>query len=93
MDRQQIQDNIRIILADSGLVREAFVFGSFARGEDKPDSDIDLLVALEPSASLMDLIDIKLKLEDALLRTVDIGERVHPVLQDQVDQEKIKVYG
>jgi len=47
------------------------VFGSFARGEAGPDSDLDLLVDLEPERSLFDQVDLKLALEEILGRRVD----------------------
>lgn len=93
MSREQIQKEIRSILETSGLVREAFVYGSFARGEDEPDSDIDLLVHLESDASLLDIAGLKVKLEEAVQRTFDIGENIHPMLRKQVEREKIKIYG
>ena len=46
-------------------VSHASIFGSYARGAATADSDIDLLVDLPPSKSLLDLVDLKLELEDA----------------------------
>jgi predicted nucleotidyltransferase len=48
------------------------VFGSVARGESGPASDIDFLVDLEPGRDLLDLIAAKQDLEDLLGRKVDI---------------------
>lgn len=48
------------------------VFGSAARGEDDADSDVDLLVDLEPGRSLLDLAGLKLALEELLGRPVDV---------------------
>ena len=48
------------------------LFGSVLRGEDRPDSDIDLLVDLEPSRTLLDRIALKQDLEDLLGRRVDV---------------------
>lgn len=48
------------------------VFGSVARGEDDEDSDIDLLVDLEPHADLFDLAALDLELEGLLGHPVDI---------------------
>lgn len=48
------------------------VFGSVARHEDHPDSDIDLLVDAEPGLDLLDIIDAAELLEELLGRGVDI---------------------
>jgi uncharacterized protein len=53
-------------------IRNVRVFGSFARGEDRPNSDIDLLVDLDAGRSLLDLIAAKQDLEDLLGRSVDV---------------------
>lgn len=48
------------------------VFGSFARGEQRRTSDLDLLVTLPKRASLLDLAGLKVDLEEALNRKVDV---------------------
>ncbi len=55
-------------------VNQAYIFGSFARGEQNQDSDIDFLVEYDPEAnvSLFDLVELKYNLEDAFRRKVDV---------------------
>jgi predicted nucleotidyltransferase len=48
------------------------VFGSVARGEDDEQSDIDLLVDLEPGRSLLDLGGLLMDLQDLLQSEVDV---------------------
>jgi uncharacterized protein len=48
------------------------VFGSVARGEERPDSDIDLLVDMEPRRSLLDLAALGIDLEALVDRPVDV---------------------
>lgn len=48
------------------------VFGSYSRGEMKKDSDIDILYSFQKKISLFDLVGLKLELEDALHRKVDL---------------------
>jgi predicted nucleotidyltransferase len=48
------------------------VFGSVARGDDRVDSDIDLLVRLRPGVSLLDLVELTDELEGLFGRTVDV---------------------
>lgn len=49
------------------------VFGSVARGETRPDSDVDLLVDWEPGRSLLDHAGLVLDLQDLLGAPVEIG--------------------
>ena len=65
------------------------LFGSVARQESRSDSDVDLLVELEPGRTLLDLIAIKQDLEDLLGRPVDVVTEaaVSPYFRDRVLQE------
>ena len=54
--------------------RNVRVFGSVARGQARADSDVDLLVDLEPGRSVLDLSELILDLREALGRDVDIVE-------------------
>jgi len=74
-DRNAIVRKIRRYLNKDGRIRKAWIFGSYARGDHRPGSDIDLMVE-EKSAdefSYFDLADIQYKLEKILERNVDIG--------------------
>lgn len=66
-----LRDEIRRTAAESGA-REVRVFGSVARGEEREDSDVDVLVVLEPGRSLLDLARLELRLERLLGRPVDV---------------------
>jgi predicted nucleotidyltransferase len=78
------------ILREFG-VRHASLFGSVARGGQRPESDLDLLIDLPPGASLFDLSRLGLALEDALGRPVDLVTsfaNLHPVLQERIRHEE-----
>lgn len=49
------------------------VFGSVARGEARPDSDVDFLVSFPPDRSIFDLVGLWLDLTDLLGREVDLS--------------------
>ena len=51
------------------------VFGSYARGDFHADSDLDLLVDVDPGATLLDLVGLQHFLEDRLGCKVDVGTR------------------
>mgnify|MGYP001068746201 FL=1 len=71
-------------------VKRAAVFGSFVRGEQKEDSDIDILVEFEGKKSLLDLAGLKIELEEALQRKVDVltYNSLHPLLKNKILQEQ-----
>jgi predicted nucleotidyltransferase len=48
------------------------LFGSVARGEDRPDSDVDILVDLSQDSSLLDVIGLECDLEELLACEVDV---------------------
>ncbi len=65
---------------------EVRVFGSRARDDATADSDLDLLVRLEPGRSLLDLIGFKQGLEDLLRIRVDVVTEtaLSPYLRDRI---------
>jgi uncharacterized protein len=68
--RNRRQDILQIA-AHHGA-RNVRVFGSVARGESRPDSDIDFLVQLEPGRSLFDLGGLLIDLQSLLGVDVDV---------------------
>jgi hypothetical protein len=82
------RDKILDIAKDCGLT-DVRVFGSVARGEERADSDIDILVHYSPDASLMKHAGFMVELEDLFHRKVDVVEdkRLHWVIRDDVLKE------
>jgi hypothetical protein len=69
------------------------VFGSVARGEAGPESDIDILVHLEPGRSLLDIVAIKQELEELLGHKVDVltEASISPYLRERILTDAIRL--
>ncbi|MFZ1897312.1 nucleotidyltransferase family protein [Methanoregula sp.] len=72
-------------------VREIGIFGSFVRGEERPDSDVDVLVSFRKGEETFDnYMDCKFYLEDLFMRKVDlimkgaIKKRIRPYILKEV---------
>jgi uncharacterized protein len=92
MTREQLKNGILPLLERYG-VRRASLFGSVARGDDNPASDIDILVEMPDSASLLELAGLKVDLEELLNRVVDIltYDSLHPLLRDRILGEQVSI--
>ena len=77
-------------------VREAYLFGSFARGEQTPDSDIDLRLVCGDAMTFGTLYELSLKLENELGRKVDIvtnqPEHMRPSFRESIEQDEVCIY-
>ena len=71
------RDEIRGIAARHGA-RRIRVFGSVARGQARPDSDVEFLVEFEPDRTVLELSGLILDLRDALDREVNVVEIKKP---------------
>jgi predicted nucleotidyltransferase len=76
-------------LAHRRGARNIRLFGSMARGDARADSDVDLLVDLEPGRSALDLGGLLLDLEELLGRRVDLvtEKSLHWYIRDRVLRE------
>jgi predicted nucleotidyltransferase len=88
MELYQNRQAILQIAARHGA-RNVRLFGSVARGEDRPGSDVDLLVDMEPDRSLLDVVGLGQDLEELLDRRVDVltAASLHPRIRARVIAE------
>lgn len=80
-------------LAKRHKVKKVFVFGSCARKEETPTSDIDFLMEFEHNASFRDNIEFEDDLEKLFQCKVDVVSKrgLHPLIEDDVLREAIEV--
>ncbi|KAF5421313.1 MAG: hypothetical protein C5S44_06875 [Candidatus Methanocomedens sp.] len=91
MNEQIIEIREKILNAlKQNDVKRASLFGSVVRGELTDESDIDILVEFKGRKSLLDLVGLKLELEEMLKRKVDIltYNSLHPLLKDRILREQ-----
>jgi len=87
---RKISKKIRPLLKERG-VKKAGIFGSYSRGEQKENSDVDILV--EMKGSLLDVIGLEMELRKLLKKKVDLltYNGIHPSLKKQILHEEIRV--
>lgn len=80
------------VLKAAGVTRSS-LFGSYVRGENRLDSDIDILVELPRGKSLLDLIRLEKKLEKVLGKKVDLltYNSIHPLLKDYIQKDQLQI--
>ena len=93
MSREEINNEILKILQKYGAKKIA-VFGSYARGENRKDSDIDILVELPDGISLFDFVGMKQELEEKLNKKIDLVtyNSISPLLKDIILSEQKVLY-
>ena len=87
-----IKQKIINIIKKTGIKR-AGIFGSFARGESKKSSDIDILVEPTKKMSYFEIIQLEEKLKNALNRKIDLVtyKSIHPLLKEKILNEEVKL--
>jgi predicted nucleotidyltransferase len=93
MQKQEICKNVVSILERYGAKKIA-IFGSYARDEAKPESDIDILVDFSERKSLLDLVGIEQELSDVLGLKADLvtEKSISPYLIDKIKREMEVIY-
>ena len=85
----QIRQSVLPILRRYG-VSKAALFGSIVRGQMQPGSDIDILVQIDSDIGLLEFVGLKLELEEALNKNVDLVEydTIKPLLRESILKEQ-----
>lgn len=69
------------------------LFGSAARGDERPDSDLDFVVEMEPGRSVLDLIGLAQDLEAVFERKVDVAckDALEPRMRANVERDAVRI--
>ncbi len=94
---RSIMKNLKILkekivpILDKWGVERASIFGSYVRDEAEEYSDIDILVELDDDVSLFDFIELKLEIEDAIGKKVDLVEfsTIKPAFRERILKEQV----
>ena len=78
-------------IAKKHNAEKVYVFGSCARKEETPESDVDLLVEFNRSATLFDQMDIQDEVQSLLNCKVDVVSKrgLHPYIERRVMAEAV----
>lgn len=95
MESKSIQSIKRKIIPilKKNKVKRAGIFGSFVKGKQKKNSDIDILVEIKTKMSLFDFAGIKVELEEKLGRRVDLVEYklIHPRIKEEILNNEVRI--
>ena len=80
------------IMKENGVVR-AGIFGSYARGEARKGSDIDILVQFRKGKSLFDLVGLEIELKKLLKKNVDLVtyNSIHPLIRKEALKDEVRI--
>lgn len=93
VDKEHLFKKIISLIKKHG-VKKVAVFGSYARGEEKPQSDIDILVEFSERKSLLELVGIEQEISDKLGMKVDLltEKSISPYLIGRIKNEMKVIY-
>ena len=87
---EKIKPKIKEILKKN-KIKKAGIFGSYAKGEQSKNSDIDILI--EFNGSLLDLVELEIELKEKLKKKVDLitYTGINHLLRDRILNEEIRI--
>ena len=89
---QQLAKVIVPILKKNDITK-AGIFGSYARGEQKKKSDIDILIKFKGKKSMFDLVHVELELKKNIGKKVDLVtyNSLHRLLKERILHDEVRI--
>ncbi|HBE44953.1 MAG TPA: hypothetical protein DDW17_05745 [Deltaproteobacteria bacterium] len=93
MNKKDIFEKITQLLKNEGA-RKIAIFGSYARGKERSESDLDIIVEFSGRKSLLELVRIERELSEAVEKKVDLltEKSISPYLIDIIKREMEIIY-
>lgn len=93
--KETIQEVVRDVVKDYDI-KEAYLFGSYARGEETPQSDIDLRFLCGKTLRIQDLYHIEKELEEKLGKSIEIisapPKELRPRFYKRIKEDEVMLY-
>ena len=96
LSKAKLIDILSHYFSSQTLISKAYLFGSFARGEENPSSDIDIAIEIHSNKSFtfFDLMDVQEDLQKLTSRRVDVVtiNSFRPNIRNRFEKDKITIY-
>ncbi|MDO5339053.1 MAG: nucleotidyltransferase domain-containing protein [Eubacteriales bacterium] len=91
---EQIKEKCRKVFEKQDFVKEAYLFGSYARGEATENSDIDFMIVLNRAVG-MEFFGLYYYLQEEFGKNVDVisEKEAYEIMPESIERDKLKVYG
>ena len=91
---EQIKNKSKEVFDNQDFVKEAYLFGSYARGEATEKSDIDFLIVLNRTVG-MEFFGLYHFLQKEFQKDVDVltEKEAYDIMPESIERDKVKIYG
>lgn len=94
INRNEIINHLKDTITRFPQIEKAWIYGSFAREDDRPKSDVDIALQTSASFTYFDLAEVQFQLENAINRKIDIGfiDSFKPYILEHVQNDLKLIY-
>lgn len=91
---EQIKNKSKEVFDNQDFVKEAYLFGSYARGEATEKSDIDFMIVLNRAVG-MEFFGFYHFLQKEFQKDVDVltEKEAYDIMPESIERDKVKIYG